>query len=74
MEGAKFLIWEEEERLPEVRSRSYRENHHQINFECVPPASAPSVNNPAFNCPLPLEVQKQRVRFYTFCVGIKAKG
>lgn len=56
MEGAKFLIWEQEVGTPVVKFMYYRENQHQINFEYVPPAEAPSVNNPPFHCPLPLEV------------------
>lgn len=73
-EGAKLLIWEEEEEPHVVRFMYDTEDQHQINFESVPPADAASVNNTPSNCPLTLEVQKQRVRFYILCVGIKSKG
>lgn len=45
-----------------VRFMYYIENQHQINFECVPPADVPSVNNTPFNSSLPLEVQKQEAK------------
>lgn len=51
----------------------YRENQHQINFECVLPDDKSSVNNPPFNCPSPLEVQKQSQVLYTY-YGDQAKG
>lgn len=72
-EGAKLLIWEEEE-PPGMRFMYYTEDQHQINFESVSPADAASVTNTLSNCPLTLEVQKQRVRFYILCVGIRSKG
>ena len=70
MEGAKFLIWEQEEGTSVVSFMYYRESQHQINFEYLPLTEAPSVNNPPFICPLPLEVQS----FYSPSVEIKAKG
>lgn len=56
-----------------VRFMYYTENQYQVNFECVPPADVTSVNNSPFNCPLSLEVQKQRVKFYIVCVLNKPK-
>lgn len=56
-----------------VRLMYYRENQHQINFECVLPDDKSSVNNPPFNCPSPLEVQKQSQVLYTY-YGDQAKG
>lgn len=73
-EGTNLLIWEEEEEVPVVKFMYYTEDQHQINFKSVPPADAASVNNTPSHCPLTLEVQKQRIRFYILCVRIKSKG